>query len=139
MRAYKFLSHNDTGRSVGHQGGLLIPKDIEGYFPKLSGNVSASQPTVSKWIEAELFDGPVAVGTVDTRYQYQTWGAERSPERRLTSNLTALLGKARKNDVLMMEKHASLPNRYRLTLLRQTTTEWAGVKAKVGGKRWGFL
>lgn len=89
---YKKLAHNDTGSAVGHQAGVLIPKDLESYFPKLSGTVGASHPTLDVQITAELVRGSSHAGTVDTRYQYQTWGGTRRAERRITGNLQNLLG-----------------------------------------------
>lgn len=133
------LAHNDTGRAIGHQGGPLIPKDIESYFPALTGKTSAANPTLSKYIQAELFDGNISRGTVETRYQYQTWRAARSPERRITGNLQSLLGTASRNDILLMERNLDDPLKYRLTLLRKGSAEHTAIVAKVGRKRWGFL
>jgi putative restriction endonuclease len=137
--AYKMLAHNDTGRAIGHQGGPLVPKNIESYFPALKGKTSAANPTLSKFIQAELLDGNVSHGIVETRYQYQTWRAARSPERRITGNLQPLLGNARRDDILLMERDLNDPFKYRLTLLRKGTTEHTAIVAKVGRKRWGFL
>jgi putative restriction endonuclease len=33
---FNVLAHNDTGQAVGHQGGIVIPKDLDPYFPQLS-------------------------------------------------------------------------------------------------------
>ena len=136
--AYKFLAHNDTGRAVGHQAGVLIPKALEGYFPSLRA-ASVTRPTVSVSVEAELVDGSSTIGKVETRYQHQTWGGDRQPERRLTGNLQELLRTARKDDVLLFERSLSQPDRYRLRLLRQGTPAHASVAAKAGNKRWGVL
>jgi hypothetical protein len=136
---FKMLAHNDTGRAVGHQGGALIPKALESYFPPLHGQTSAANPTLSEYIRAELVDGNKSRGIVETRYQYQTWRAARSPERRLTGNLQALLGTARRDDILLIERDLKDSLKFRLTLLRQGTADHTALLAKIGRKRWGFL
>ena len=30
---FKILANNDTGAAAGHQGGVVIPKDLRVYFP----------------------------------------------------------------------------------------------------------
>jgi putative restriction endonuclease len=136
---FKVLSHNDSGQAVGHQAGFVIPKDLEPYFPQLSQNVTAAAPTVSVDIAASLFDGTIYLGDVSARYQYQTWGGTRSPERRLTNNLTALRNLAQKDDILLIERGLRDQNRYRLTLVRQTNQNYAALFNSLGGKRWGPL
>ena len=91
---FKKLAPNDTGEAAGHQGGFLVPRDLDRYFPQLSTAVTATNPTVDRTIRAALFVGSQQVGLVATRYQYQTWGGTRTPERRITSNLAPLLGQA---------------------------------------------
>lgn len=134
---FKVLSHNDTGQAVGHQAGFVIPKDLEAYFPQLSQNVTAAAPTVSVDIIASLFDGATYLGDVLARYQYQTWGGTRSPERRLTNNLTALRNLAQKNDILLVERGLRDQNHYRLTLIRQADPNYLTLFASLQGKRWG--
>lgn len=139
MPIFKMLAHNDTGGAVGHQGGVLIPKAVESYFPTLSDKVSPAHPTVSAYISARLYDGPTYLETVETRYQYQTWGATRRPERRVTGNLGAIRSIAKRNDILLMERNQNDPKRYRLTLLRRGTPEYQAAAAKAHGRRWGTL
>lgn len=134
---FKRLAHNDTGAAAGHQGGIVIPKDMDRYFPQLSGAVTAITPTVDKQIRAALFVGNLQVGMEKTRYQYQTWGGARSPERRLTGNLGALRNVAFGNDFLIIERSLSDPDFYRLTLHRAGTPAFALLVAKVGARRWG--
>lgn len=139
IAVFKRLAHNDCASAPGHQGGVLIPKDLEGYFPKLSGNVTAAHPTVDAWIKATLLDGSSQVGSVQTRYQYQTWTAKRSPERRLTSNLGSLLYLAKKDDILLIERSESNPLEYRITLHRAGTVDFNKILTKIGHRRWGKL
>ena len=51
---FKQLSYNDSGESPGHQGGIVIPKDLDPYFPQLSGKISSSNPTIDENIKAIL-------------------------------------------------------------------------------------
>lgn len=136
---FKMLAHNDTGGAPGHQGGVLIPKDLQSYFPPLSSQWTPANPTVSAFISAELFDGAAALGTVQTRYQYQTWGATRSPERRLTGNLGELRSRAKKEDILLVERSQSKATTYRLTLVRKGSGAYRKIVSSAPGRRWGFL
>jgi putative restriction endonuclease len=135
---FKMLAHNDTGGAVGHQGGVLIPKVLQSYFPALSSKVSPINPTVSAYISAELFDGTSRLGNVETRYQYQTWGATRSPERRVTGNLGELRSRAKRDDILLVERSLSKAHTYRLTLIRKGTAPHQQIVSSASG-RWGFL
>jgi putative restriction endonuclease len=134
---FKRLAHNDTGAAAGHQGGVVIPKDMDRYFPQLSGATTAANPVVDKHIRAALFVGSLQVGLVETRYQYQTWGGARSPERRLTGELGPLRNVAAADDFLIIERSLSDPDFYRLTLHRAGTPAFAALVTKVGGRRWG--
>ena len=84
---FKVLANNDTGGAPGHQGGIVIPKDIADFFPPLPSVTSAENPTVEAILTADLFREGHFLETIQTRYQHQTWGGNRSPERRLTANL----------------------------------------------------
>jgi putative restriction endonuclease len=134
---FKRLAHNDTGRAVGHQGGIVIPKALDAYFPQLSRNVSAARPTVEVYVEATLFDGPRFLGTVETRYQYQTWGGTRSPERRLTGSLGKIRDLAKAGDILLIERAMFDLGDFRLTLLRRGTPEFSVIDALAAGRPWG--
>lgn len=136
---FKVLAHNDTGGAIGHQGGVLIPKALGFYFPTLSKKVTPQNPTVSAYITAHLFDGTKKVDSVQTRYQYQTWTATRSPERRVTGNLGAIRSSAKRNDILLMERSLSNQGLYRLSLLRRGTPPHQAILAKAAGRRWGKL
>jgi putative restriction endonuclease len=136
---FKVLAHNDTGGAPGHQGGVLIPKDLESYFPPLSSHWTSANPTVSCIIDAELFDGATSLAKVQTRYQYQTWGAKRRPERRITGNLGELRSRAKRNDILLMERNLSKASSYRLRLIRRGTPAYLKIVAAAPGRRWGHL
>ena len=134
---FKKLAHNDTGAAVGHQAGVVIPKDMDRFFPDLGSGVTASSPTVDENIRAALFVGDTPVGVVSTRYQYQTWGGARPPERRITGNLTALRNAAAADDYLIIERSTTDPTFYRLRLLRAGTPAYANFAAAVSTRRWG--
>ena len=136
---FKLLAHNDTGQAVGHQGGIVVPKALDEYFPQLSRRATREAPAPEEFVVADLFDGSRFLSTVETRYQYQTWGGERSPERRLTKNLTPLRNLARADDLLIIQRSLSDPSYYRLTLVRQTNPIYRALKARVGDARWGLL
>lgn len=136
---FKRLAHNDTGQAVGHQAGVLIPKEMDSYFPQLAQVASSAHPAPDVAITADLFDGVVYLDTVQTRYQYQTWGGTRRPERRITSNLSPLRDLARRNDVLLIERGIADPNHYRLTLARRGTSFFTTLAGAIGERRWGPL
>jgi putative restriction endonuclease len=136
---FKILAPNDTGQAPGHQGGIVIPKDLDPYFPQLSKHVTPEQPTVDQFVVAHLFDGPHYVGTVETRYQFQTWGGTRSPERRLTGNLGAIRNLATGGDLLLIERSVSDQTLYRMTLIRKNTQQFNELQPLLEGRRWGAL
>lgn len=136
---FKMLAHNDTGGAPGHQGGVLIPKDLEAYFPPLVNQCTPLNPTVSAFINAALYDGSTALGSVQTRYQYQTWGGTRSPERRITSNIGELRSRATEDDILLVEKDINNSLSYRLTLIRKGSKAYSAIQQAAPGRRWGFL
>ncbi|MFZ4682811.1 MAG: restriction endonuclease, partial [Terrimicrobiaceae bacterium] len=75
---FKKLAHNDTGQASGHQGGVVVPKDLRVYFPALDeGQASAIAPTVDRYLIAEMFIPGQMVGSDIVRYQFQTWGGTR--------------------------------------------------------------
>jgi putative restriction endonuclease len=69
---FKILPSNDTASAPGHQGGMVIPKDIRPYFPQLSGKMTEEKPTTDESIRAALVVNGNYIGTVSTRYQYQS-------------------------------------------------------------------
>jgi putative restriction endonuclease len=136
---FKVLANNDTGAAPGHQGGIVVPKVLARYFPELEGTPTETHPTVETWIDAELFDGDRYLATVTTRYQFQTWGAKRSEERRLTGQLKPLRDLAQGGDVLLIRHHRNHADRYRLTLVRRISQAFPEVDRLVSGRRWGVL
>jgi putative restriction endonuclease len=136
---FKMLAHNDTGKAAGHQGGIVIPKYLDEYFPQLSRVVTADQPTVDEIIRAQLFDGSDYLGTVETRYQFQTWGGTRAPERRITGNLGPLRNMANGGDLLLICRHALDAQLYQLRLVRKSTELFVRLQDQIGGRRWGPL
>ncbi len=136
---FKMLAHNDTGAAAGHQGGIVIPKDIARFFPPLANTTSSINPTVDVRLKADLFIDGVRIGSVLTRYQHQTWGGKRSPERRLTDNLGPLRNVAEKDDILVFVKDLDDDAYIQLRLLRKGTDEYNRLYSSIGEKRWGLV
>ena len=136
---FKKLAHNDTGRARGHQGGIVIPKAIAQFFPPLPAVTTASGPTVDSALTADLFVDGQRVSTAVTRYQHQTWGGTRPPERRLTDNLGALRNEAQENDILLFTKDLDDDGYIQLHLIRQGTPEYNLLASRLGSARWGPL
>jgi len=136
---YKFLAHNDTGQAAGHQAGIVIPKAIAPFFPRLSGETSVAVPTISRRLTADLYVNGIFAGYADTRYQLQTWGGTRSPERRLTDNLGPIRNQARADDLVLFVKDLSDDNRIQIHLIHKDTPEYVRIIATIGSRRWGML
>jgi len=136
---YKVLANNDTGAAPGHQGGFVLPKDLEDYLPLLREETSPEKPTVDITITADLFNGSEYVKTVETRYQYQTWGGARSPERRITRNLSDLLNRAKGGDILIIERGIDVDSHYRFRLIGASNPLHPQLISSFGSARWGPL
>jgi putative restriction endonuclease len=136
---FKKLASNDTGAAPGHQGGMVIPKDLRRFLPGLVGRISASTPTIDRRIWADLYDGTQFLARVNTRYQYQSWGGERSAESRLTDNLAALRNLAGPDDILVLQRNLVYLDVYRLTLVRRGTSDFGAIDTLAGRARWGAL
>ena len=136
---FKVLANNDTGASLGHQGGFVLPKELEDYLPLLRNQTTVENPTVDVSITADLFDGSEYRGTVESRYQYQTWRGARSPERRITRNLGPLLNGAQGGDILILERGIEVEDHYRFTLIRQENPIYGGLIRSFNGVRWGAV
>jgi putative restriction endonuclease len=134
---FKKLAHNDTGQAAGHQGGIVIPKAISQFFPPLPAVTATGGPTADSFLSADLFVDGQRVDTVQTRYQHQTWGGTRSPERRLTDNLGPLRNEASEDDILLFTKDLDDDGYIQLHLIRKGTPEYAALNAKIGTLRWG--
>lgn len=137
---FKKLAHNDTGAAKGNQAGVVIPKDLRIFFPRLSEAITSAQtPTTDQRIEADLFVENQFLGTVSARYQFQTWSGTRSAESRLTDQLSAIRDLATRGDILVLQRNASCLNRYRLTLVRQSSTDFRLIETLAGNEKWGAL
>jgi len=137
---FKRLAHNDTGQASGHQGGIVVPKDLRGYFPALDeGLASAIAPTVDRYIIAEMFVPGQQVGSDMVRYQFQTWGGTRSAESRLTDNLGPIRNKADEGDLFIMQRSRDRLDSYRMVLVRQTDAAFAQIDELTQSRRWGAL
>jgi putative restriction endonuclease len=136
---FKVLAHNDTGAAVGNQAGVLIPKSLRKYFPSLEGAPSSLQPTIDKRLKAQLFVEEKFVGTVSTRYQFQTRTGKRTPESRITDELGPMRNSAEGGDILIFQRAASGDQLYRLILVRKTSPAYKTVAAGIGTRRWGVL
>ncbi len=136
---YKKLAHNDTGRASGHQGGMVIPKDLRKFFPGLPQQASPQNPTVDHRIIADLYIGDEFITQVNTRYQYQTWGGTRSPESRLTESLGPIRNTARGNDYILIQRNLADLEYYRLILIRRNSLYYREVERLADTNRWGVL
>lgn len=136
---FKVLAKNDTGEGKGHQAGVLIPKSLRQYFPQLNGTTSSRQPTIDLRVNAELYDGEKFLSSVNTRYQYQSWSDTRSHEARLTDQLGPIHSIAQGGDVLVMQRNGLKQNRFRLTLIRKSSSHFELVLPVIGRRRWGAL
>jgi putative restriction endonuclease len=135
---YKKLAHNDTGAAPGHQGGIVIPKDIARFFPVLPALLPGNA-TVDTRLTADLFVDGSRLATVETRYQHQTWGGTRTAERRLTDNLGPLRNQASKDDILLFAKDLDVDGYIQLHLIRKGTADYARLDGVIGSSRWGLL
>ena len=118
---FKVLARNDTASASGHQGGMVIPKAIEAFFPDLTDPLNAARPTRDVELTAELWIDSQFRDIVRTRYQHQTWGNTRSPERRLTGNLALLRREGKAGDIVTFERNLEIENYYRISLVRSET------------------
>jgi len=136
---FKRLAHNDTGAARGHQGGIVVPKDLARFFPPLPTATSELRPTVDVRLYADLIVDGVWVATVETRYQHQTWGGTRRAERRLTDNLGPLRNLATADDILIFSRDLDSDARIRLDLVRKQSPEFSALSDGLGVRRWGAL
>ena len=136
---FKVLAHNDTGAARGHQGGIVIPKDIAQFFPPLPQDADRGSPTVDARLTARLYVDGDFRAVVSTRYQHQTWGGTRSPERRLTDNLGPLRNDATAGDIALFAKDLSADNLIDIHLIRKGTPEHERITALAIKRRWGVL
>jgi len=137
---FKRLAHNDTGRAKGHQGGMFVPKDLRKFFPFLDlKQISVGSPTTDRPLRAELYLGIRHVADVVVRYQYQTWGATRVPESRITDNLGPLRSVASAGDLLVFQRSSVSLDHFRLILIRRRSVAFKEINEYIRGRRWGSL
>lgn len=137
---FKVLARNDTGEAPGHQGGMVIPKKLRKYFPRLTGTTDAQHPTIEEHINAYLYEHNNLRGKADVRYQIQTWGGTRTPESRITDNLGPIRRMARGDDLIVIQRLKDSLNRYRFILIHCNTREYNYLRNNfVHGRRWGVL
>lgn len=137
---FKRLAHNDTGQAAGHQGGIVVPKDLRPYFPNLDeGAASADTPTVERFFNVEMFIPGRQVGSALVRYQLQTWGGTRSAESRLTDNLGAIRNLARADDIFIMQRSRDRLESFRILLVRNSDASYGQIDLLASGRRWGPL
>ena len=135
---FKRLAHNDTGQAAGHQGGVVIPKDLREFFPTLDETLaSAAAPTVDRSLAAEMYVPGRQLARDVIRYQFQTWGGTRSAESRITSNLGPITNLARAGDLLIMQRNRERFDAFRLLLVRQTDEAFRRFDQLTGGHKWG--
>jgi putative restriction endonuclease len=134
---FKRISKNDSGKSLGHQGGFLIPKDIANFFPPLP--VASSQATVDIRLTADLFVDGKHVATVKTRYQHQTRDKKRKPELRLTDNLGPLRDESKGGDIILFRKDLEDDSYIQIDLIRQGTQDFIKLDNDLKERKWGAL
>ncbi|MFT3881358.1 MAG: HNH endonuclease [Gemmatales bacterium] len=137
---FKRLANNDTGNSSGNQAGFVVPIPLRQFFPELDqGRTSPVAPTVDRLLVAELFDGSLFLGQCSTRYQFQTWGGERSPESRITGNLGPLLNRAHGGDLLILQRSRERTDAYRMFLIQSGSVHFETIDGLTNGERWAEL
>jgi len=137
---FKRLARNDTGEAAGHQGGMVVTKDLRQFFPTLDeGKTSRSRPTTDRNIRVEMFLGVKQIAEGMVRYQFQTWSGKRSPESRITQGLGPLHGQAKGGDILIFQRNADAVDRFRLILIRKSSPAFKEVNNIVAGRPRGPL
>jgi putative restriction endonuclease len=137
---FKRLAHNDTGRAAGHQGGIVIPKELRRFFPTLdAAQTSAVSPTIDRSLRVEMYLSTQYISDAMVRYQFQTWGGTRPPESRMTDNLGPLRDQAEKDALLIFQRRADALDHFRLVLVKTAAREFTAVNVWTRGQRWGPL
>lgn len=131
---FKILAKNDSGEATGNQSGVLIPKDLGTYFPDLS-TIAGATPSVQ--ITADLFFNDIFLARVETRYQYQTWGGDRNPERRITGNISELMNRSKAGDIFLIERNLSDELLFQIRVVSQNSPLYAPLVSSFQGRRWG--
>ena len=74
-----------------------------------------------------------------TRYQYQTRGKKRSPEFKITGNLSGLRKAADEDDILLFQRGKEFDRSYKLVLVKASDSGYKELRSKIGGRRSGSL
>ena len=142
---FKQLSNNDTHASSGHQGGPAIPKDIQSFFPQLVTQIATPRnPTVEYNLSFDGFIDGIPKGRMTGRYHFQTWGATRTPELRLTC-LTPIYNASSGGDLLIFQRRKDSLAIYRVLLLTAQIEAYGEVYRRILKDRfpprkcWGSL
>ena len=137
---FKELAHNDTGQAAGHQGGMVLPKDLRHFLPSLDEAATSSiTPTTDRYLRVEMFVGMANLAESVVRYQFQTWGGTRSAESRLTDGFSPIRNKAAERDLILFQRRADAVDYFRFILVKQGTPEFHEINQWVNGRRWGAL
>ncbi len=137
---FKRLANNDTGDSRGHQGGMVLPKDLRPYLPSLDTKlISVTTPTSDRYLQAEMYLGTNHFTDSTIRYQIQTWGGTRSPESRLTEGFAPLRNHAHAGDILIFQRRSDTLDTFRLILLSQSSEYFTEVNQLTERRNWGSL
>jgi putative restriction endonuclease len=137
---FKQLAHNDTGQAAGHQGGMVLPKDLRNFLPSLDeAATSRIAPTTDRFLRVEMFIGTAHLVESVVRYQFQTWGGTRPAESRLTEGFLPIRNKAAEQDLILFQRRADAVDYFRFILVKQGTPEFQEVNQWVNGRRWGAL
>jgi putative restriction endonuclease len=99
--------------------------------------ITPLNPTADVAITADLIVGGRLAATVKCRYQHQTWGGARQPERRLTANLGPLRNEAQAGDIVLFGRDENELLRMRLELVRQSDPGFQELRKATAGRRWG--
>lgn len=131
---FKKLRSNDLPGSRGHQSGLVIPKDLEAYFPSLQVIPPSSTADADLLLDLQLSGG---TEVVRSRYQYQTWRGKRAPEARITRGLGGFLSGANPDDSLVFRRVVGTTNRFQVSLV--TPESALGKRLDRAARRWGTV
>lgn len=140
---YKLLARNDTGEAPGHQGGCVITKELLPFFPCVGALESSTKVSDKHSVKAELYLNGEFVRTVMADFRYETRKGQRAREYRLTRNLQSILGNAKRDDVLLIQRRAHDLEVFRLMVYLKGSADYEWIKERIERngkpKRWGVL
>ncbi len=140
---YKLLARNDTGTAPGHQGGCVITKELLPFFPSIASLQTSTDITAKRSISAHLFWNGEFLCTVLTDFRYETRKRQRAREYRLTRNLGPILGTAKPNDVLLIQRRSLDLDVFRLMVYSKGSQDYDWIRERIEkygeSRRWGVL